>query len=205
MLPQYDVAYALQKPVDQAITRLKNNPKLKGKPRKELENYIKTELNHIRNISQLQANLADYQKATHDEEAFASEPHDSDRLGKYMRASGLAKPAPRWEAHAIISGAHGEADVLRAILALNNIRVDAPDNGAWLPKAERDRIGTDFPNAVVHGRIHRWHYYRWLEREITFEMDEKGIRETLTQGNGIRHQLQHSSFDPVVMKSKGET
>lgn len=203
MLPEQNVAYALQKPVDQAITRLKTGAKVPSKTKSQLKSYIKLELGYIRTLSDIQKKLEAYRvqsKRMTDEER-VSEQHDSMRLGIHMRASGLPKPHPRWEAHAIVSGAHNEADLLRAILALTEIRIDDPDNGAWLPKSERDRFGTIFPNAVVHGRTHRFHYYNWLEEILNTDMLESEVRKQL---KNIRFKLQTSTFPIFVMNKKGQ-
>lgn len=203
MMSCNDAAYALQKPVDQAISRLQVGVSLSSKKKAGLESFIKQELGFIRTMSGIQEGLKAYKKCTAqmDDEARLAEEHCSQTLGIHMRAQGMPKPSPRWEAHAIVSGAHGEADVLRAIMALATIRVDDPDNGAWLPKTAADRVGTIFPDAVVHGRIHRWHYYRWLEQIVTFDKTEPEIRLAMRE---IRVQLQTSTFPESVMKKKGE-
>ena len=84
---------------------------------------------------------------------------------------------------------------------MTTIRVDDPDNGAWLPKTEMDRVGTAFPKAVVHGRIHRSEYYRWLERDmVTFGMSKPELRTSLRI---VRHKLQTSSFPDSVLNKAG--
>ena len=201
MLPPEQAIYALQSPVDQAITRLKSG--VGGKQGEQLEKYIGTELGFIRIVGTLQDELSKYKKDARKmtEQQLLDEEHESERLGRFMRAMGIPKPGPRWEAHAIVAGAHNQAAVLRAVLALAQMRIDDPDNGAWLPKTKDDARGTVFPNAVPHRRIHRWHYYRWLEEIITFGMSEPELRTAL---RAIRQKLQTSSFPPKVMKRKGE-
>jgi len=166
--------------------------------------YIKRELGYIQVVSDIRHKLKDY----HNENSMMSpeerleEKHKSSRLGIHMRAGGVPRPHPRWEAHAIVSGAHEEGDVLRAIFALAGIRIDDPDNGCWLPKSEADKLGSKYPDAVVHGRIHRWHYYRWLEDQLEFDIPGTAVRNKLK--HDVRHQLLTSTFPSYVMKKKGE-
>ncbi len=96
-----------------------------------------------------------------------SEVHNSELLGQNMEAAGDKRPGKtdEWDAHAIVSGGHPRAAALRGILAWLKIRIDDPDNGCWLPHNTAAKIKTGSP-AVPHSRIHRKHYYMWMDSYI---------------------------------------
>ena len=97
-----------------------------------------------------------------------SEQHKSNRLGRYMSRSGDPSPSPRCDAHAIISGGHPRAIVLRGVIAWLQMRIDDPHNGCWLPRdwADRMHMPNYLRNAVPHKRIHTSAYYEWLYHRI---------------------------------------
>lgn len=68
-----------------------------------------------------------------------AESHKSDRLGRYMTRAGDPRPSRRSDAHAIVSGGHGEAVLLRGIMAWLKMRIDDPHNGCWLPRDWEDQ------------------------------------------------------------------
>lgn len=98
--------------------------------------------------------------------ALEKESHSSERMAQMMEASGDPRPAAAeyCHCHAIVSGAHNEAAVVRAVLAWALMRIDDPRNGCWLPRntAARVHMPAWLRNAVPHSRIHRKTYYRWL-------------------------------------------
>lgn len=123
----------------------------------------------------------------------ATEQHSSAILGKYLRVSGISRPGARWEAHHLISGDHPEAVGSRLIIAEDDIeiRIDDPDNGAWMPKTKADARPTIYPNAIGHNRIHRQLYYQWIENTITMMDDDIQVRSFL---NTVRSQLLHGNI-----------
>ncbi len=121
------------------------------------------------------------------------EKHSSTTLGKHLRVSGISRPGAKWEAHHLISGKHSEAAAARLILADEEIkiRIDDPDNGAWMPKTKKDARPTLYPNAIGHNRIHRQLYYRWIENAISIMDNDSQIRAFL---NTVRTQLLHGNI-----------
>lgn len=93
-----------------------------------------------------------------------TEKYSSATLGKHLRVDGIPRPGAKWEAHHIVSAEHQEAVGARLIIAEDDIaiRIDDPDNGAWMPKTKADSRPTIYPNAIGHNRIHRQPYYRWI-------------------------------------------
>ena len=112
---------------------------------------------------------------------------------------------PLCQTHAMVSGGHAEAAVLRLIMAWHKVRIDDPINGCWLPRntAALSGMPTRLRNAVPHSRIHRYNYYQWLiNQELTDERTatKEDLYRALTQ---IAFKLQTSQFDPAIMKPKG--
>jgi hypothetical protein len=122
-----------------------------------------------------------------------TDKHSSTVLGKYLRVSGIPRPGAKWEAHHIVSANHQEAVGARLIIAEDDIaiRLDDPDNGAWMPKTKADARPTLYPNAIGHNRIHRQLYYRWIENTITMMDDDLQVRTFL---NTVRTQLLHGNI-----------
>ncbi|MFL0809748.1 MAG: AHH domain-containing protein [Agarilytica sp.] len=122
-----------------------------------------------------------------------TEKHSSTLLGKFLRVSGVARPGAKWEAHHLVSGKHPEATASRLVLAEEDIkiRIDDPDNGAWMPKTKADAKPTLYPNAIGHNRIHRELYYNWIERTISIMDTDLEIRAFL---NTVRVQLLHGNI-----------
>jgi len=120
---------------------------------------------------------------------FRKERHVPPRLGKHMSVSGMPKPSPDFEAHAIISGASQHAIAARAILARYKIRIDDPVNGVWLPNFLRNIPNNRMPNAPAHRTIHTVQYYLNLN-QVLFGLTSKDdlvdvlskIRNRLTEG-----------------------
>ncbi len=119
--------------------------------------------------------------------------YSSATLGKHLRVSGISRPGAKWEAHHIVSAKHQEAVGARLIIAEDDIaiRIDDPDNGAWMPKNKADARPTLYPNAIGHNRIHRQLYYRWIENAITMMDDDLQVRTFL---NTVRTQLLHGNI-----------
>jgi len=89
---------------------------------------------------------------------FLKEEHDSKRLSRHIRATGISRP-PNVAAHAIISGGHPEAKAARRILAKFKIRIDDPDNGVYLPRDARFIPHEKMPDAANHAKVHTDEYY----------------------------------------------
>ncbi|MES2822938.1 MAG: AHH domain-containing protein [Pseudomonadota bacterium] len=131
-----------------------------------------------------------------------NEKHSSSLLGKHLRTSGIARPEAKWEAHHLISGKHPEAMSARLTLAEedNKIRIDDPDNGAWMPKTKTDARPTIYPNAIGHNRIHRHLYYFWIENTISMMDDDLQIRSFL---NRVRAQLLQGNIrDEMILQAE---
>ena len=133
------------------------------------------------------------------------EAHQSQRLGAHMHSTGDMRPHRLCDAHAIVSGAHPLAAGARLVLAVYDIRIDDPFNGCWLPCNTKARFR--MPNwlkcAVPHSRIHRWHYYEWIN-DIISKTNIESREHLITELRMIEFKLQTSTFGPTVMKYKGE-
>ncbi len=148
-----------------------------------------------RNQARLAGKMASYRRQGADMSPVQlfNEKHSSTLLGKHLRVSGIARPGAKWEAHHLISGDHPEAKQARLTLAEEDfkIRIDDPDNGAWMPKTKADARPTLYPTAIGHNRIHRQLYYFWIENAIAMMDDHLQIRTFL---NTVRTQLLHGNI-----------
>ncbi len=162
------------------------------------------DMNNVAVSASIQLGLDKYRKAaeTMSRLELRSEKHDCNRLARFLEATGQPRPN-RCHAHAIVSGAHKEAAQLRAVLAWLKLRIDDPDNGCWLPENTAATPHPLFPKAVPHSRIHRYHYYAWLNRIINsqFISNQANLRQALKL---IAQQLQERTFPPYVMLPKGK-
>ena len=133
-----------------------------------------------------------------------AEPHKPDRLARNMRRAGDPRPSDRCDCHAIVSGAHSEAILVRGVLAWLGMRIDDPHNGCWLPKDWNDRrCMPDFlRNAVPHRRIHHGKYYEWLNRVINADMITTA-EELIHALRMVRVMLQSGNVPPNVMPQTG--
>lgn len=147
------------------------------------------------NQARLVGKMASFRREGADMNLFQllNEKHSSSLLGKHLRISGIARPGAKWEAHHLISGKHTEAAAARLVLAEddNKIRIDDPDNGAWMPKTKADARPTMYPNAIGHNRIHRQLYYHWIGNAISMMDNDLQIRTFL---NTVRTQLLHGNI-----------
>ncbi|MBB3060063.1 AHH domain-containing protein [Microbulbifer rhizosphaerae] len=136
--------------------------------------------------------------------ALESEEHCSRRLAAFLTAAGDPRPHKLCDAHAIISGRHASAAKLRAVLSWFARRIDDPINGCWLPRntAAKAHMRGRLRNAVPHSRIHRKHYYQWLETLINIPLIK--TNEMLVQTlKMIELKLQTSTFPQRVMLPAG--
>lgn len=133
-----------------------------------------------------------------------AETHSSSRMGGYMRRSGDPRPSPRCDAHAIISGNHSDALMLRLLLAWAGIRIDDPFNGCWLPRDWEDRkfMPNHLRKAVPHRRIHHQQYYLWLNARIQPGLI-KSAEQLVNTLRMIRVALQSGAVPPNVMPQTG--
>ena len=173
-----------------------------------LEDPTMSDLNRVRVQADIKCQLDEYRfnALNMTEKQRLEESHSSSDLAERMTASADPRPASaeHCHCHAIISGGHGEAAVVRAVMAWCMMRIDDPRNGCWLPSntAAKAFMPRWLKNAIPHSRIHRKTYYRWLEREISF---------TLTQNIGqltdtlriIRMRLQSGRIPPEILVDMG--
>ena len=133
-----------------------------------------------------------------------NEKHRSSRLGLYMTRAGEPHPSRHCDAHAIISGGHGDAVLMRGLLAYFKLRIDDPFNGCWLPRDWEDR--KHMPNhlryAVPHRRIHHRQYYFWMSKYIHVSRI-KTQDQLINALRMIRVALQRGAVPPEVMPKTG--
>lgn len=133
-----------------------------------------------------------------------AETHSSSRMAGYMRRVGDPRPSSRCDAHAIISGNHSDALMLRLLLAWAGIRIDDPFNGCWLPRDWDDRkyMPNYLRKGVPHRRIHHEEYYFWLNNKIN-PQNIKTPEALINTLRLIRVALQSGSVPPNVMPQTG--
>ncbi|OZG71831.1 hypothetical protein BTA51_19615 [Hahella sp. CCB-MM4] len=127
-----------------------------------------------------------------------------DRLARNMRRAGEPRPSKHCDCHAIVSGAHSEAVLVRGVLAWLGMRIDDPHNGCWLPKDWKDRLlmPNHLRNAVPHRRIHHSKYYEWLNQVINADMITTAD-ELIHALRMVRTMLQSGNVPPNVMPQTG--
>lgn len=107
--------------------------------------------------------------------------HPTDTLAKFMRADGRPKPAPNFTPHHIVQG-KGRTDFAyrsRVILHSFDIRINDPDNGAWMPSHKKDKGHWAMPNAMAHSEIHTHNYEEWVFREIRYISNAENFNTAL--------------------------
>ncbi|GAA6169885.1 AHH domain-containing protein [Sessilibacter corallicola] len=160
----------------------------------------------LRTIGGLYDSLDNYrtQSANMNAAQLEAEKHNSKRLGRYMTRAGDPKPSKYCDAHAIVSGGHPDAILMRGLMAWLKMRIDDPFNGCWLPRdwEDRSRMPNYLRKAVPHKRIHHNGYYRWLRRFIDFNRittQDQLIRALRL----VRVSLQSGNVPPNVMPRTG--
>lgn len=135
-----------------------------------------------------------------------TEQHTPERMAQLMAATGDARPASAeyCHCHAIVSGAHNEAAIVRAVLAWCMVRIDDPRNGCWLPRNTKARpyMPHWLKNAVPHSRIHRNSYYRWLG-DLINPMLVKNSDDLIQKLKMIRMRLQSGSIPKHILIEMG--
>ncbi len=195
-LPPKDKPYAFKDRVELAIDDFA-----------KLEKPTVKDLNKLGIIGQVQERVDTYRAAamnmTLDE--LENEKHNPDKLAQFMEGLGDPRPHPLCDAHAIISGGHASAVKLRGVLAWFQRRIDDPINGCWLPRNTdaKKHMPHWLKDAVPHSRIHRKHYYEWLESFINL-IDIKNDAMLVQALKMTERKLQTSTFPPRVMLPAGK-
>lgn len=112
----------------------------------------------------------------------AEEHHPTAVLETNLQLAGRARPAPKFTAHHLIEG-KGKLAITksaRLLLFRNDIRINDPDNGVWMPRTEEERGHWSMPNATPHSRIHTHNYERWIYGQIQYLRGEAEIRQKLS-------------------------
>lgn len=160
----------------------------------------------LRTIGGLYDRLDNYRaQANHmTEQALKAEKHVPRRLASNMARGGDPRPSSRCDAHAMISGAHSDSVVLRAVMAWLKMRIDDPHNGCWLPRdwADRAFMPNYLRNAVPHRRIHTQSYYDWLSSRIAPQL-MRTPEQLINALRLARVMLQSGNVPPNVMPKTG--
>lgn len=184
--------YALQSKLDQHIFRLINND----------EDVTEQMLMDVYTCAQVEERIEEFRTGASNMKfpALRQEEHDSGRLAENMADVCDPRPHELCDCHAIIAGKHAKAAPLRLLLAKLGRRVDDPVNGCWLPHntAAVKSMPVRLRKAVPHSRIHRNHYFKWLNSRITARTakDTASLDRLLVE---TMHRLQSSTFPPEVM------
>ncbi|MCD9460190.1 AHH domain-containing protein [Marinibactrum halimedae] len=160
----------------------------------------------LRSLGKLYDRLDNYriEANTMNVDQLESEQHKSRRLGRFMTQAGDIRPSSHCDAHAIVSGSHPDALVIRGVLAWLKMRIDDPHNGCWLPRDWEDRkyMPNHLRNAVPHRRIHTGAYYEWLAGKINI-MRIRTPEQLIDTLRLVRTWLQSGAVPPEVMPTTG--
>jgi hypothetical protein len=144
--------------------------------------------NEFRNEQDEEKRLALYEGEKH---------HPTEVLENNLRLVGRAQPSERFTAHHLVEG-KGKLPItadVRLTLFLNDIRINDPDNGVWMPRTDEDRGHWAMPKAVPHSRIHTHNYERWIHGQIEHLQSELEIRGKLQI---LRAHLKNGTQPPQV-------
>jgi len=138
------------------------------------------------------------------EDQLKGENHKSRRLASNMKRAGDPRPAKQCDCHAIVSGGHRQAVLVRGVLAWLKMRIDDPHNGCWLPRDWDDRkhMPTYLRNAVPHWRIHHDEYYNWLAQMIRPSII-RTPSQLIQALRMVRSMLQSGNVPPNVLPQTG--
>ena len=170
---------------------------LSGKSQQEIQEFKRVKKNYTRVLSSIQYKL-EAQQMSYDD--LRGEKHKSSRLGKFLTQDGIPKPAKGFDAHAIVAGADPRASELRVEMAIRKIRIDDTDNGCWLPQTRQDAVGTSYPHAIPHRRIHNHRYYNWLSLVALKFNDFTSARDFRNSLKRTRKLLQTGAVTGHVLK-----
>jgi A nuclease family of the HNH/ENDO VII superfamily with conserved AHH len=133
----------------------------------------------------------------------AEDHHPTKVLEDNLRLAGRAQPSPRFTAHHLVEGLGKLAltKLARLKLFTSDIRINDPDNGAWMPRSEEDRGHWAMPHATPHSRIHTHNYERWIWNSIEFLKFETEIRDKLAI---LRAHLKNGTQPPKVTAKSDE-
>lgn len=174
----------------------------------KIEKPTIADLNRVRVQADVQCKIDEYRVGAIklNKEQLETELHDSEWMAQLMAASGDPRPASaeHCHCHAIVSGAHNEAAIVRAVLAWCMMRIDDPRNGCWLPRNTKARLHMPhwLKNAVPHSRIHRGSYYRWLS-DVINPILVKSSDDLIKQLRMVRIRLQSGSVPKHILAEMG--
>ncbi len=174
----------------------------------QIETPTISDLNRVYVQAQVQSEIDKYRFGAlrMTERELNSEEHDSERMAEMMTNSADRRPAAAeyCHCHAIVSGSHNEAAVIRAVLAWAKMRIDDPRNGCWLPKntAAKIHMPSWLKNAVPHSRIHRKSYYSWMRGQINFT-ETANLTDLIRVLKNVRMRLQSGSMPPNILIELG--
>lgn len=171
-----------------------------------IENPTISDLNAVKTQADIECGIEQYRVGAlaMTELQRLDEKHSSTKLAEFMEAQHDPRPHSECHCHAIISGGHSEAAVLRAVMAWLSMRIDDPRNGCWLPRntAARSKMPRWLRNAIPHSRIHRKTYYRWLEDNISFTLTPT-LTDLIQKLRMIRTRLQQGNVRPDILLDLG--
>jgi S-adenosylmethionine/arginine decarboxylase-like enzyme len=196
---------AIERYAEQAREYYKNEKSLdKSLTRQQRDEKLKTALHHLElermrteAIIEVQTQLAEYQafgresRGASGRALLSAEAHHPTKiLAKYMRASGKPMPSSKHTPHHIVlgKGKTNAAGLARLHIHRYGIRINDPDNAAWLVKDKKDVPHWSMPNAKSHLTIHTHNYETWVLQSIRVGRSEAALRQKL---NLLGKMLQH--------------
>ncbi len=107
--------------------------------------------------------------------------HPTYYLAKYMRADGRPQPSSKHTAHHIIPGKGKTKLANRARLHMHRygLRINDPDNGAWLVRKKSDTPHWSMPKSSGHLAYHTHNYEIWIYESIRVGRNEQAVRAKL--------------------------
>jgi len=169
--------------------------------------HLNNERIRLSSLAQVEAGLELYRAAGREQadqdpfEMLNEKHHPTKVLAKHMRADGRPQPSERHSPHHLVQGKgrHPRTADVRLRLHLYGIRINDPDNGAWMPRTKADKGHWSMPYSPAHSEIHTFNYETWANFLLLHLDSEQTIRSALVR---IRSLLRDGKQPEQVTQQK---